>query len=175
MNQEYLRQTVKKLLWLSDYIVSENDSRSDNYWENHLTFIYGRVQKLTELLQEAKELKKIEILTIELYVDNWLMRQNNLARLLETDPFIPKKIREQIANFYTQRAVQMGLIYTKVMGTFCQELYEGKIRDNVSELKMQAWIRLGDAYFKKGWGWEKTEKRIIQLRSQIEKYLTSLK
>jgi len=175
MNPVFLRQTVKKLLWLSDYIVSEHDSTSDNYWENHMKFIFGRVRKITELLEEARNLEKTEILTSELYVDPWLMKQENLARRIYTDPFLPKQIREKVANFYSDRAVEMGMVYTKVMSQFCTDLYKGKIRDINSELKIQAWGKLGDVYFKKGWGWERSAKRIIEMRGEIENYLTNLK
>lgn len=69
----------------------------------------------------------------------------------------------------------MSLVYTKVMSPFCADLYKGKIRDNNSELKIQAWVKLGGVYFKKGWGWERTEKRIVELRGGIEQYLVDLK
>ena len=175
MNQEFSRQTVKKLLWLSDYIVSEKDSASDSYWENHMKFIFGRVQKIIDLLEEAKNLGKTEILTSELYVDPWLMKQQNVALLLSTDPFVPKQIRKKVSDFYLERVVEMSLAYTRVMTRFCADLYEGKIKDNNSGLKIQVWVRLGEEYLKKGWGWERTEKRIIELRGVIGTYLKNLK
>lgn len=174
MNQEFSRQTVKKLLWLSDYLVSEKDSASGNYWENHMKFIFGRVQKIIELPEEAKNLGKTEILTSELYVDPWLMKQQNMAYLLSTDPFVPQQIREKVSNFYLERVVEMSLAYTRVMSRFCADLYEGKMTDTNDELKIQTWAKLGDAYFKKGRDWERTEKRIIELRSDIESYLINL-
>jgi len=175
MNPEFLRQTVKKLLWLSDYIISEKDSTSDNYWENHMKFIFGRVQKIIELLEEAKNLKNTEVLTSELYVDPWLMRQQNVAYLLSTDPFVPTQIRERVASFYLKRVAEMSTIYIQVMTRFCKDIYNGKLRDINMELKVQAWGRLGDAYVTKGWGLERTEEGIIKMRGEIEAYLTNLK
>jgi len=175
MNQEYTRQTVKKLLWLSDWIVSEIDSKSDNYWDNHLKFIDGRVEKILTELEVAQNAKSLSLLTTELWIDPWLYRQHNTARLIRTDPFLPKQLRVKVADYYDKRVSAMADIYNKVMTRFCNDLYKGKLKDRNSELKIIAWTRLGDVYFKKGWGWEKAEKRIEELRADIEKYLTNLK
>ncbi|WKZ59212.1 MAG: hypothetical protein QY309_15260 [Cyclobacteriaceae bacterium] len=175
MNQEYARQTVKKLVWLSDWMISEIDSNSENYWNKHSKFIYERIGKILSLLGEAKLNKDLSLLTAELWVDPWLYRQHNLSNLIITDPFLPKQLREKISKFYGERVVVMSTIYTSVMIKLCSDLLKGKLKDVDSEIKSVAWIRLNESYQKKNWGWEKTHKKIESLRGEIEKYLINLK
>jgi hypothetical protein len=60
MNQEYSRQIVKKLLWLSDLLISELDSRSKYSWHNHFIFIDKRIDKYLKKLEKAKTIKSLD-------------------------------------------------------------------------------------------------------------------
>lgn len=175
MNQEYQRQTIKKLVWLSDWMISEIDSTSDNYWDKHSKFIYEKTGKILSLLESAKLSKDLGLLTSELWIDPWLYRQHNVSNLIFTDPFLPKQLREKVSKFYGERVIVMSTIYETVMTKLCSDLLKGKIKDTDSEIKSTAWIRLNEAYHKKNWGWEKTHKKIESFRTDIEKYLISLK
>ncbi|HAY35231.1 MAG TPA: hypothetical protein DCY06_13965 [Bacteroidetes bacterium] len=175
MNQEYTRQTVKKLVWLSDWMISEIDSTSDNYWDKHSKFVHEKIGKILSLLEVAKNSKDLDLLTSELWIDPWLYRQHNISNLIFTDPFLPKQLREKVSKFYGERVIAMSTIYTTVMTKLCSDLLKGKLKDTDSEIKSTAWIRLNDSYHKKNWGWEKTHKKIESFRGDIEKYLTTLK
>lgn len=175
MNQEYQRQTVKKLVWLSDWMISEMDSTSDNYWDKHSKFIHEKIGKILTLLEAAKNSKDLSLLTSELWVDPWLYRQHNISNLMFTDPFLPKQLREKVSKFYGERVAVMSTIYTTIMTKFCSDLLKGKIKDMDSEVKLMAWMKLNDGYQKKNWGWERTHKKIESFRGEIEKYLMSLK
>lgn len=175
MNDEYLRQTVKRLLWLSDYLVSEFDVRSDNYSENHIRFQEGKIKDIYELAAKAKSQGDIGILMSETYVDPWLYRQLSMTDLIKTDPFIPKVIRKKVVEMYSDRANKMGIAYCKVIEKYCQELYDGKIIDGYEEINMKVRVEIGQEYCKVEWGWEDAERKINKLRSVIEKYLINLK
>lgn len=175
MNQEYQRQIIKKLVWLSDWMISETDSTSDNYWEKHTKFIYKKAGKILSLLETAKLSRDLGLLTNELWIDPWLYRQHNYSNLIFTDPFLPKELREKVSKFYGERVVTMSIVYTKVMTKICSDLLKGKLNCTDSEVKSTAWIRLNEAYHKKNWGWENTHRKIESLRGDIEKYLLTLK
>jgi hypothetical protein len=161
MNQEYQRQTIKKLFWLSDWMISEIDSTSDNYWDKHSKFVHEKTGKILSLLEEAKNSKDLDLLTSELWIDPWLYRQHNISNLIFTDPFLPKQFREKVSKFYGERVIAMSTIYTTVMTKLCSDLLKGKLKDTDTEIKKTAWIRLNDTYHKKNWGWEKTHKKIV--------------
>jgi len=175
MNQEYIQQTVKKLVWLSDSLISEMDSTSDNYFGNHMKFIFARVKKIISRLDSAKGLKTPVYLTSELWIDPWLYRQLKLSDMILTDPFLPKQIREKVSKFYSKKVNDMTDVYGKVMGKFCSDLFKGKIKDLDFEIQIQTWAKLGEGYRQKGWDWEKTQIKIEELRGDIEKYLLNLK
>lgn len=175
MNQEYQRQIIKKLLWLSDYLVSEFDMNSENYRGQHIRFQERRIKEIYGLLKKAKSTKDVGVLLTETNTDPWLIRQLNTARLIETDPFLPKKIRMKVSKFYSDRAVDLGLAYSRAMQKYCRELYNGKLKANREEVDMKIRIEIGEEYSKVKWAWEDAEKKINQLRTEIEKYLASIK
>jgi adenylate cyclase len=174
MNAEYLGQVVKRLFWLSEYLISERDPTSSNYYENHMKFIFERVQKIIELTEEARNLDRTAILTSELYMDPWLMSHYDLANRIETDPFLPRQIRKNVAQFYSDRTNEMGTIYGDVMSEFCIDLFYRKVIDTNLDLKIHAWAKLGEAYVDNGWGSETNIERIRALRAEIEEYLSNL-
>lgn len=175
MNQEYSGQIVKKLRWLSDLLISEVDSRSKYSWHNHFVFIDKRIDKYLNKLEKARITKSLDRLTNEVWVDRWLLHQHINAKLIKTDPFLPKELRVKISNYYEKRASSMADIFTKVMTKFCTDLYNGKITGLDQKLKNVAWERISGAYFKKGWDSERAEKKAEEFRAAIEKYLTALK
>jgi hypothetical protein len=175
MNQEYSRQIVKKLLWLSDLLISELDSRSKYSWHNHFMFIDKRIDKYLKKLEKSKTIKSLDWLTNEVWPDQWLLQQHITAELIRTDPFLPKELRVKISNYYEKRASSMADIFTKVMTKFCTDLYNGKITGLDQKLKNVAWERISGAYFKKGWDSQRAAKKIEEFRTDIENYLTDLK
>ena len=175
MNKEYQRQIIIKLLWLSDYIASEFDMNSENYWGHHIRFQELKIKEIYGLLKKAKTNNDLGILLNETNTDPWLVRQLNIARLIETDPFLPKEIRKRVSKTYSDRANEMGLAYSRVMEKYCKELYDGKLKDEYEEVDMKIRVEIGEAYQKVKWSWEVAEKKINKLRSEIEEYLNSLK
>jgi hypothetical protein len=175
MNQEYLRRTVKKLLWLSDYLASEFDVTSDNYSEIHIRFQERKIRDIYDLADKAKSQKDIGMLMSEAYVDPWLYRQLNMADLIKTDPFLPKEIRKKVAETYSDRAEKMGTAYCKVIEKYCKDLYDGRLKDGYEEIDRKVRGKIGQEYRKVKWGWEDAQKKINKLRQEIEEYLISLK
>jgi hypothetical protein len=175
MNQEYTRQIVKRLRWLSDLLASEVDSRSKYSWHNHFVFIDKRIDKFLKKLDKSKSIKSVDWLTNEVWVDRWLFHQHLNAKLIKTDPFLPKALRVKIADYYEKRTSKMADIYCKVMIKFCEDLYNGKLTGSSSKLKDVAWKRISGAYFKGGWNSEKAENKVNEFRADIEKYLIELK
>jgi hypothetical protein len=112
---------------------------------------------MTEHAEESRGLGNTGVLGAELYIDPWLMLQQNVANLLSSDPFVPKAIRKAVATFYLKRVVEMSTASEEVMTQFCEDLYTQN-RMTGLDLKIQFWGRLGDEYFKIGWGWEQAEK-----------------
>lgn len=174
MNPEYKRQIVKKLLWLSEWMIAELDSNSPHYWNNHMQFIFGRVDAINDHLRKAKNRKAAETFGTELWVDPWLSRQHNIANLMESDPFLPKILRKKIADFYGNRVADMSVIYAKIMTQFALDEILTRDRKRTNK-KVNCWTKLNDAYYEKGWGWESSHNRIIKFRQDIELYLTKLK
>lgn len=174
MSSEYKRQIVIKLLSLSDWMISELDSTSANYWNKHMHFVNQRVDAISVRLKKSKTIKKNFPIRGELWIDPWLYRQHNFSNLLDSDPFVPKNLRRRISSFYGTRVVDMSLIYTSVMTKFFTEQWPID-NEKSADKKANCWVQLNDAYYQEGWGWENTHKKIIQFRYDIEQYLTRLK
>jgi len=148
---------------------------SENYWGHHIRFQEIKIKEIYGLLKKAKSSKDVGILLNETNTDPWLVRQLNIAGLIETDPFIPKGIRKRVSKIYSGRANEMGLAYSRVMEKYCRELYSGKLKDGYEKVDMKIRVEIGEEYKRVKWSWEDAQKKINKLRSEIEEYLNSLK
>lgn len=175
MNQEYLSQIVKRLLWLSNYLVSISDVKSDKCSELHISFLENRIREIYNLAPKARNQSDIGLLMLETYVDPWLYRQLGIANSIESDPFLPKAIRKKVAKTIADRTDKMTTAYCNVIERYCRDLYDGKIAEDYQEVDMRIRANIGDEYRKANWGWEDARKRFIDLRADIEKYLTLLR
>jgi hypothetical protein len=174
MHPSYATQQVNKLQVLSDWMLAEMDSTSARYWDKHSHFISLKVQELISLCEKARNTSQLNLLTSELWIDPWLFDQHNRANLMIHDPFLPKEIRIKVSDFYLKRVMEMSDIYTQVMTKLCSDLFHGKLMESDKEIESFAWIRLNDAYFNDGWGWEATHNKIRTLLTDIETYLINL-
>lgn len=159
---------------MSDHLVSELDSTSDNYNEAHVTFLEQRIRAIYALAPKAKAQGDLGMLMAETYVDPWLYRQLNLARLIKTDPFLPRSIRVKTADMYDDRVEKMTSVYCRIMEEYCRDLYAGNVEIDIDQVDRRIRSAIGKDYCNLKWGWEDAEKKIVQLRVDIEEYLNQL-
>jgi len=133
VNTEYQKRVIQRLGEVSDLLLAEFDPESGRYWakknpplkeilENiHKQFI---AQK-DEILATGKfPLPGIPCPEEELYF-------SRLVEMLKTDPFLPKSIRDTVADLLENRAEVLMTIHRTEIEKYTKALAKGKYIDSL--------------------------------------------
>lgn len=179
-NNAYQTEVVKKLFHLSETLIEEvNIIKGENYHSRIYDSIYTIAKKIQSNYSLAKKTNDIYHIKKENNAPTFLLDQYILADEIKGDPFIPKNIRTEVANFYQERYEVITDIYDSEIGKFCDEYFklgnkyfeEKGVEENISIVLCHIVMPAID---KSNYGEIKNTKRIEKIRGMIEKYLLSL-
>jgi len=170
VNTEYQKHVIERLKELSAELASEFDPESENYWARE-----SPVQKATGILNERYLESKEKILEAGKFfppgvpVGDDEQRLRVLGQQTKSDPFLPKKIRDEISDLVEQRRRILMSVRMKHFQQYMDGLAAGKYPDETLEMNF-AWIsnQIGEDLRNQGCGLGQIDEEIHQIRLKIQ-------
>lgn len=170
MNDEYQRQIVIRLKEISDWMLSEFDYYSENYWGKNSYYIKDQLEGYLEQRKRTKEKYFLEYFGI----DPWLWKQYQMASKIKYDPFVPKDIRKSIYALYFNRMIKMTDVLEDTLDKLLSRLDESNGQRDEKEYLEFVESNLIEGYEKAEVNFHHIEKKIKWNVRKIEAYLSSL-
>jgi hypothetical protein len=161
---------MDRLAEISRELLSEYDSESPNYWvrvdsvKEVLDRMHDKIRDHKEAIIESRQMVPgipVSSKQQELYRE---------AEVIRSDPFIPRRLRDQILEFFEGRADVMRAVYIEEIEQYRSELTEGKHWDKLDT--NYAWLhnRILAKMSDRGCGIEQIKEDVHTLRNSIQDY-----
>lgn len=173
VNTEYKKRVMDRLAEISVELLSEYDSFSPKCWykTDSVKEVLDRFHKhiaphKDEIIKSGKIFPGVPVSTKEAE----LKRQ---ATVFKSDPFIPKKIKERLVDFFESRAQVMGGVFFAQINKYGEELAKGKHWGTLDN--NHAWLhnKIMEDMRKQGCGISEIEKEVHDIRDSIQNYFES--
>lgn len=174
INTDYQKRVMDRLKELSERLYAEFDPDSPDYWPKERG-IHWELKRIAKIFQRDR--------TDILAHGSWpygVPAMKNTQRLrkilgpLESDPFVPEKIRKQVVQFLDDRLHVMEMVYFDTFERYLKKLAKGK-QEPITNLDglNQIHNSIVDQLSKQGCGVTDIEKDVHELRRAIQKYFES--
>jgi hypothetical protein len=173
VNTEYHERAMDKLQEISEFLISEFDMSSENYWVKD--------KDLSEILEEINEnfeKNKEEILKTGEYfpgipINPRYERLSNWIERIKSDPFVPKKVREAIVLHLDKRANTLIKIHLEEIRKYCEDLAKGKYSNDFKINTAIVHNIINNRLYKEDCGISQIQTQVHDVRNFIQIYLES--
>lgn len=174
VNTEYQKRVIDRLSTVSDELLDEFDAESERYWvkQQYVKKLVERFHKESigerEQYLAMKEPKPMGTPIGE--------EEHHLAFLLEkwkTDPFLPKKIRDEVVDLLDNRLTVLRLVHREELLRYGEKLAQGKHWETIDD--NWGWIhnKINDQLYQRGCGIAQIQEDVHRIRLEIQKYFES--
>jgi hypothetical protein len=174
VNTEYQKRVMDRLKELSDDLFAEFDSESESHWSKQSS-AKDCINEINEVFERHKE----SVLASGKWYFGYLVtgdiqRLTKLLAPLESDPFVPKQIRDVVTTFLKDRLDVMRGIYFATFEKYASDLAKGR-RSPATDLDSQNAIhnKLVEQLNQKGCGVTQIEQEVHEIRQAIQKHFES--
>jgi hypothetical protein len=173
VHTEYQKTVMVRLRELSTELASEFDSQSEAHWARtplvddavediNSTFLKNR----DRILSEKKFPTGIRVGADELR----LMR---MLGQIQTDPFVPKVLREEIVDLLGNRLEVLQRARVDVLREYAQDLANGKYLETLESNKYWLHNKVLDALYQQGCGVSQIDEAVGGIRLSMQRYFES--
>jgi hypothetical protein len=168
VNKEYQNQIILQLKKITEWLLSQIAGGDSGLMAMHEQHVAKQVDLY---LKHREQYGKSEVIGDLFPYDPNLLEQYQKAKIIKHDPFLPKDIRESIANLLETRFEKMVNVWEEVTDAFVNDLdKESKIEDS----SILFWGELTKGYYDAKVGFSDIEEKNIEVVRQIEDYLVNL-
>ncbi len=175
VNTEYQKRVMDRLRELADELSAEFDSHSPTYWVRQRTveIVVGDINKV--FAANRKQILARGAFSTGLRQTEEMIRIMELLRRIKIDPFIPRQIRDVVAELLDKRIRTISAIHLDEFTQYCASLARGR-HISADELEGNyAWVsnRINDRLYKEGVGISQIEDAVSKVQLAIQEYLES--
>lgn len=187
VNTEYQKRVMDRLAEISSQLVAEFDTYSDKHWTNNniCTEVVAPMNKeflkVNEEVRNGKPLDQItdrdatSLFTPGVPISSLEEDLLRTVTIIKSDPFIPKKLRTLLLDYYQRRVEVLFDVTNEKIGQYKKRL-RNDISKQIDEKELDARRRtLNNSIVRKlaenGFGISDNENRVNELRDCIQDYL----
>ncbi len=170
INTEFQKTALKKVEEISEYLISEFDQNSENYWGKKMCEV-DTAKQMIEYYKENKDyLKKEGRWFGGIQSNTSIERLDNWVNKVKSDPFVPKYIRNIVVHKLKTRIDKANRIEIEEFEKFGQKLIESGDSDDINNWPFAIHNRINDRLYKEGIGISQIEETIHEIRTKIQSY-----
>ncbi len=174
VNTEYQKRVMDRLKEISDKLYAEFDADSDEHWTKNSS-VAAEIEKINEtFLRNKDEVHECGYWPFGVPVMANISRLRTILGPLESDPFVPKVIRDEVVTFLRDRLHVMSSIYYDAFEKYSTKLAKGK-QEPIADLDGRNKIH-NDVVKKlneQGCGLSEIESEVHAIRKKIQGYFES--
>ena len=174
VNTEYQKRVMDRLKEISDKLYSEFDPDSPEYWAKG-SVAQRELRRINKIfLRDKDKILAAGFWPYGVPVTKDTITLRKILGPLESDPFVPKKIRDDVITFLSERLAVMESIYFDTFEKYQNKLSKGKQEpvsdlDGLNKIHNEIVRRLNE----QGCGISEIEKEVHGIRLEIQKYFES--
>lgn len=170
VNTEYKKRVMDRLAEVSRELLSEYDWQSPKHW-SRLDPVKEVVDRVHEGILPHKEsiLKSGKILS-GIPISARERELFGIVDVLKSDPFIPRKIRAMLVDFYKNRAEAMSSVFLEEITVYQQGLAEGRHWDSLERNRYWIHNNIIMKMEERGCGIGQVEEEVHVIRNAIQEY-----
>ncbi len=173
INTEYQKKALIKVEEISNYLMDEYDEDSEHHWTKQKD-VEECINKMFVVYEESTEAAKNEKEWFGGIPDNLTSRRlRNWLEKVKSDPFVPKSIRQTVTEYLEDRVDKMLEIHLEELKKFGDELVANPkkyLKKDKGHIVAVISNRIVDSQYKSGCGISQVEKKVHELRFEIQKY-----
>jgi hypothetical protein len=173
VNTEYQKRVMDRLTLLAEELYSEFDPASESFWVKNdpVVEVVAEINKMFRdggalILKEGKW-------SLGIPVSRDYAKLSGFVSKVKSDPFIPKRIREQLVDLLEARVQTLRTAYEEVIREYADSLAKGLHGDTLDENGYWLHNEINKLCYECGCGISQIEEEVHRLRLYVQQYLES--
>ncbi|MBE7653995.1 hypothetical protein [Tenacibaculum finnmarkense] len=171
VNTEYQKKALQKVEDISEFLISEFDKNSENYWAKaHWKERSPAQIMLKQFIENKEEFLKYDEWMGGTPSNPQIEKLNNWVNKIKSDPFVPKVIRKIVVDNLENRVNLARQIEEEELRGFGNKLVTDKGKSNLENLSSTIHNKINSRQYKEGIGISQIEEKVHNIRIQIQDY-----
>jgi hypothetical protein len=173
VNTEYQRRAMDRIQDLSEWLISEFDSSSDQFWANR-----EGLSTYLRPIQNAFALHRDEIIAsgkfhVGIPHNMQAERLRNMLARVRSDPFLPSRVRSIVLHHLERRGNVILQTHLEEIRRYCDELAQGHHGSDFDRDAGAVHNRINQRLYEEGCGVSQMEDEVHHVRLALQEYLES--